>query len=320
MRILYAENDENSRRAQGAFMGRAGFEMLVCNTEAEARRLIEDTRADFELAVFDMRMEDRLSGLRLVQQLVANRPDVPAVVLTAFASIEDYARCTEAGAFSYVEKDEATTYLIPTLRRATRRRVQNFRESFERAVLKHTVARLQAAVGPNGLGAPEAEAILALIDLRWIMESLASLPPVPDDTAPGRPMAELVPPTRVGDIALAAAPEVPATTAELRTWLVGAPDWAKLVPYLVDHGWAAPLDCCVECRGQWFTIRLSSGTGSVTTGAVQRLRELLNGRVPSDEEESRVALFALQLTSLAATACVRTDGPEAHLEIRLLTA
>ncbi len=57
----------------------------------------------FDMALVDLRMPD-LDGLAVLKQLAMIQPDLPVVILTAFATIETAIAAVNAGAFDYLSK------------------------------------------------------------------------------------------------------------------------------------------------------------------------------------------------------------------------
>ena len=74
---------------------------------------------DFDVVVTDLNMQGT-SGLELCQQVAANRPDVPVVVLTAFGSMVEEAAvgAIRAGAYDFVTKPFEMDHFFLTLERA----------------------------------------------------------------------------------------------------------------------------------------------------------------------------------------------------------
>ena len=76
---------------------------------------------DFDVVVTDLNMHG-MNGLELCAQIVAVRPDVPVVVITAFGSFESAVSAIRAGAYDYVTKPFQLEALIHVVRRAAQHR------------------------------------------------------------------------------------------------------------------------------------------------------------------------------------------------------
>ena len=66
-----------------------------------ARALL--ARDDFDVVVTDLNMRG-MNGLELCERIVADRPDVPVVVITAFGSLETAIAAIRAGAYDFITK------------------------------------------------------------------------------------------------------------------------------------------------------------------------------------------------------------------------
>ena len=75
--------------------------------------------ADFDVVLADLRLPG-LNGIDLCQRIVANRPDTPVVVMTAFGSLDTAIAAIRAGAYDFVAKPIDTEALVIVLDRAVR--------------------------------------------------------------------------------------------------------------------------------------------------------------------------------------------------------
>ena len=69
----------------------------------------------------DLHMQG-MSGLELCERIVANRPDIPVVVITAFGSLETAVGAIRAGAYDFITKPVELDALVLTLERAVQHR------------------------------------------------------------------------------------------------------------------------------------------------------------------------------------------------------
>ena len=75
--------------------------MREAASAAEALELARE--ADFDVVLTDVRMPGR-SGIELIGELRRLRPETPAIVMTAFGSIDSAVEAMRAGAFDYIAK------------------------------------------------------------------------------------------------------------------------------------------------------------------------------------------------------------------------
>jgi len=94
-------------------------------------------REEFDVVLTDLKMPG-MDGLQFCSRLVANRPDLPVIVMTAFGNLESAIAAIRAGAYDFVTKPIEMELLAVILRRAVERRhlqqqIRFLRETVERA-------------------------------------------------------------------------------------------------------------------------------------------------------------------------------------------
>src|SRR5450432_3804968 len=155
-RLMVVDDDLAMCQVLAAGLGRRGFEVSSFTVPEEALAAMES--ADFDVVVTDLNMRG-MSGIGLCERVVANRPDLPVVVITAFGSLETAVAAIRAGAYDFITKPLDIDALTLTLQRAVQHRH-----------LRDEVKRLREAVaGPQEfdelLGAsPAMKAVYALLE------------------------------------------------------------------------------------------------------------------------------------------------------------
>jgi DNA-binding NtrC family response regulator len=133
-----------------------GFAVVPFNSGAEA--ITGLTEHDVDVVVTDLNMKG-MTGLELCQQLVADRPDLPVIVLTAFGSFETAVGAIRAGAYDFVTKPVEIEALAIAIRRAAERR----RLSGEVKRLREVVASTRGRGDLVG-ASPAMQAVYQLVD------------------------------------------------------------------------------------------------------------------------------------------------------------
>ena len=100
-------------------LARGGFDCRFRTAADEALALMETE--PFDVVVTDLNMR-AMNGLELCARIVANRPDVPVVVITAFGSLETAVGAIRAGAYDFITKPVDVEALALTLARAVEHR------------------------------------------------------------------------------------------------------------------------------------------------------------------------------------------------------
>jgi two-component system, NtrC family, response regulator AtoC len=133
-----------------------GFTIVPFTAGADALAAIP--AHDVDVIVTDLNMKG-IGGLELCEQVVADRPDIPVLVLTAFGSFETAVGAIRAGAYDFVTKPVEIEALAIAVRRAA-----------EHRALRGEVKRLREAVantrGRGDLigGSPSMQHVYELLD------------------------------------------------------------------------------------------------------------------------------------------------------------
>ncbi len=126
-RVLIVDDDRSMCEMLENALKRRGFQCMWRTSAEEALRLVP--AHEFDVVVTDLNMQGT-SGLELCQQVVANRPDVPVVVVTAFGSLETAVGAIRAGAYDFVTKPFEMEDIALTLERAVQHK--DLREEVKR--------------------------------------------------------------------------------------------------------------------------------------------------------------------------------------------
>ena len=131
--ILIVDDEARMCEMLAKGLARQGFACQYRTADDEALALMESE--PFDVVVTDLNMRT-MNGLELCTRVVANRPDVPVVVVTAFGTMETAVGAIRAGAYDFVTKPVELEALGLTLARAV-----------ERRALREEVRRLRQALG-----------------------------------------------------------------------------------------------------------------------------------------------------------------------------
>jgi len=153
--ILIVDDDQSMAETLAKAMTRRGFVVTWRTSAAEGLKILDEQ--DFDVVVTDLHMEG-MNGFALCERIVANRPDVPVVMITAFGSLESAVGAIRVGAYDFITKPFDVELLRLTLVRA----VQHRR-------LRDELKRLRQAVSPVGFdqmigSSPAMEKVKDLID------------------------------------------------------------------------------------------------------------------------------------------------------------
>src|SRR5436190_10777982 len=132
MKIFFVDDEREMLDLVVMGLKKRGITVVPFNTGAEAMAALPDH--DIDVVVTDLNMKG-MSGLEVCQKVVADRPDIPVLVLTAFGSLETAVGAIRAGAYDFVTKPVEIEALAIAVRRAG-----------EHRALRGEVKRLREAV------------------------------------------------------------------------------------------------------------------------------------------------------------------------------
>ena len=99
--ILIVDDDPSFRRVVDYTLKEAGYETTLAVNGREAREKFDED--DCAAVITDVLMPE-LGGLELLRQLGAIAPEVPVIVVTAHAAVDDAVDAMREGAFDYIAK------------------------------------------------------------------------------------------------------------------------------------------------------------------------------------------------------------------------
>jgi two-component system, NtrC family, response regulator AtoC len=100
-RILVADDDTSVAQVVKFLLEEEGHDTSVVGDVAGAKRAFSATR--FDLVVTDLKLPDG-TGLDVLRLVKETSPDVPVIMITAFATVKTAVDAMKSGAFDYVQK------------------------------------------------------------------------------------------------------------------------------------------------------------------------------------------------------------------------
>jgi two-component system C4-dicarboxylate transport response regulator DctD len=115
VQVILIDDDPHLRRALSQTLDLAGLKILPL---AEARGLAERIERDWPgVVVSDIRMPG-IDGLQLLEQLHAQDPEQPVLLITGHGDVPLAVQAMRAGAYDFLEKPFASDALLDSVRRA----------------------------------------------------------------------------------------------------------------------------------------------------------------------------------------------------------
>jgi len=100
-RLLVIDDNETIRLGLQQVIGKMGHEVLVAASGQEGLALLRKNETDF--VITDLKMEG-LSGVEVLRGVAEIDPDCPAMIITAFGTVETAVEAMKIGAFDYLQK------------------------------------------------------------------------------------------------------------------------------------------------------------------------------------------------------------------------
>ena len=101
LRILIVDDDRNSRESLSRALRRDGYEILSAENGKVALEMAREHEVD--LVLTDLKMPG-LDGLDFLEGLRVVRPDVPAILISAYASVDTAVKAVRRGVSDVLEK------------------------------------------------------------------------------------------------------------------------------------------------------------------------------------------------------------------------
>ncbi len=113
--ILVADDDPGQRSLLESFLSSQGFSVTTAVSGNAALERLASARPD--MLISDVRMPG-MTGLELLERVVAGYPGLPMLLVTAYADIRDAVGAMRGGAVDYLEKPIDLDELLASVRRA----------------------------------------------------------------------------------------------------------------------------------------------------------------------------------------------------------
>lgn len=113
--ILLVDDDSDVLEAAALILGEHDFTVITCDNANDALRRIREENIDVVLT--DIRMPD-VSGLELLEQIHGIHPELPVILMTAYADLDIAVDAIKRGAFDFIIKPYHPEYLIHSIKKA----------------------------------------------------------------------------------------------------------------------------------------------------------------------------------------------------------
>lgn len=118
-RILVIDDEEVVREIFLRLLKSEGYLVDSCSSGEEGLRLSRDR--EYDTVILDVMMNG-LGGLGTLQEIRKSDPDLPVIMVTAYASLENAIECMKQGALDYITKPFKNDVVLLAVRKAIKQR------------------------------------------------------------------------------------------------------------------------------------------------------------------------------------------------------
>jgi len=124
--ILIVDDELSMREFLKILLEKDGHRVEMAADASSA--LAAASKNEFDLVISDIRMPG-MTGLELLAELKKDRPDLPVIMITAFASPEDAVNAMKNGAFDYITKPFKVEEIKRVIKSATTRKEREYQNA-----------------------------------------------------------------------------------------------------------------------------------------------------------------------------------------------
>jgi len=113
-RILVVDDDEELRSTVSEILRNAGYQ--TCEAASGKEAIEKAASEEFDIVLLDLMMP-KMSGTETLLELKKIKPGIKAIMITAFATVENAVEAIKKGASEYISKPFKIESLLSTVRR-----------------------------------------------------------------------------------------------------------------------------------------------------------------------------------------------------------
>jgi two-component system nitrogen regulation response regulator NtrX len=140
--VMIVDDEEGIRESLSQIIEDDGYDVIVASSGEEAIRSARETAPD--LVLLDIWMEG-MDGIETLQQFKETFVDLPVIMISGHANIENAVRATKMGAYDLLEKPLSLDKVLLTVQRALEKR----RLEIENRALRENLSRKWRFVGDS---------------------------------------------------------------------------------------------------------------------------------------------------------------------------
>jgi signal transduction histidine kinase len=132
--VMVVDDDPHILNIVSLLLQENSYETIPCRSGAAALEKLQ--HSDVDVVLTDIKMPNGFSGIDLLDQIHARYPELPVILMTAFADLETAIDAIKKGAFDFLTKPYKKEQLIYAIEKAIKYRVLTEMERDYRKILE----------------------------------------------------------------------------------------------------------------------------------------------------------------------------------------
>lgn len=136
--VLVVDDDTYVLESVSVLLNKYGYPVITCENAKEAMAKLQESKIDIVLTDIKMPV---VSGIELLGEIHKLNPEIPVILMTAYAELDIAVDAVKKGAFDFIIKPYKPEYLIHSIEKAVEHnRLINLEKNYKN-MLKDTVRR-----------------------------------------------------------------------------------------------------------------------------------------------------------------------------------
>jgi putative two-component system response regulator len=131
-RVLVVDDDPFILSAVSSILAEYGYSVVTCDNADGAMNIFRQNK--FDTVLTDIKMPE-VSGFELLERMRRLDPEVPVILITAYAELDAAVSAIQKGAFDFILKPYRTAHLVHSIEKAVRyNRLSRIEKNYKKAL------------------------------------------------------------------------------------------------------------------------------------------------------------------------------------------
>src|SRR3990172_4411355 len=147
--VIVVDDDPDTLKVTSLLLNKKGYSTSPCSSAREALEVLKKNNID---AVLTDIMMPETSGIELLERIHSTDPDIPVILITAFADLDKAIEAIKKGAFDFITKPYESVYLTHSVEKAVRYHRLVKMEAGYRQILEELNAEVETLITERTMG------------------------------------------------------------------------------------------------------------------------------------------------------------------------